>query len=654
MPTWPSGNRDTTEFPTVDITIAPNLRTHLDAFTKLDGVNWTGYDDQRNESGLTVEDSRLRTYRKMYEQLGLIYQKNGSITLSTLGYRIASIGKSLVEKKTELLEAAARDAVEILSRYQFKNPVDDRSDELPADYDVFPFWAIWKAMSELGGKLHHEELNRVLMRVERMSYLPVAIQKISLARSAISDYKSADEPMLTNHLGERVETNQPSARMASWFSIAGWGGLIIDLADNDGYRLLTDHAKVYIRDILQSAPVFFVAHDRESWFDHYIGKQAIVVPASSSSGSLVNINDIVDVFHSDIKKSSLLFDKVLLGRFLTSLLAKKFLILTGLAGSGKTKLAEVFAMWLCESPEQCRIAAVGADWTNNENLLGYADALQIGKYRAPVNGALDLIIRASTDFNRPYFLILDEMNLSHVERYFADFLSAMESDNAPLSLHGANSALAMDKQGLAFVPAKLALPANLFIIGTVNVDETTYMFSPKVLDRANVIEFRATTNQMEAFLGSPTGVNLKALETQGKAFASAFVQRSQAVADIATLTDPAGNPLTQKFKADLLGVFDTLALIGAEFGFRTAKEIARFMVIHKELSGPGWAYKDALDAQVLQKLMPKLHGSARKLSGVLKALEEFAKAQDLPLTLEKVERMQKRLLRDGFTSFAEA
>jgi 5-methylcytosine-specific restriction protein B len=159
---------------------------------------------------------------------------------------------------------------------------------------------------------------------------------------------------------------------------------------------------------------------------------------------------------------------------------------------------------------------------------------------------------------------------------------------------------------------------------------------------------------MAAFLSSPTGINLKALEAQGTAFASAFVQRAQADADIATLTDDAGNELTQKFKDDLHGVFLTLTLIGAEFGFRTAKEIARFMVIHKELSGPGWAYKDALDAQVLQKLMPKLHGSARKLSGVLKALQEFAKAQELPLTLEKVLRMQQRLDRDGFTSFAEA
>jgi hypothetical protein len=367
------------------------------------------------------------------------------------------------------------------------------------------------------------------------------------------------------------------------------------------------------------------------------------------------LSEMVSQFADFAGKAGFRIERAEAHRFLASLLAKRFLISTGLAGSGKTKLAEAFAMWLSETPDQYRIVAVGADWTSNENLLGYADALQPGKYRAPVNGALELLLRAADDVDgKPYFLILDEMNLSHVERYFADFLSAMESDNAPLSLHGAASALALDEKGAILVPAKQALPANLFIIGTVNVDETTYMFSPKVLDRANVIEFRATANQMDAFLSSPTGVNLKALEAQGTPFASAFVQHAQADADIANLTDTAGNKLTQKFKDDLLGVFTTLTLIGAEFGFRTAKEIARFMVIHKELSGPGWAYKDALDAQVLQKLMPKLHGSARKLSGVLKALEEFAKAQDLPLTLEKVLRMQQRLARDGFTSFAEA
>ena len=379
-----------------------------------------------------------------------------------------------------------------------------------------------------------------------------------------------------------------------------------------------------------------------------------VATSGTHTGTARSLLGIVDDFHKNSESAGLTYEAALISRFLGATLTKRFCILTGLAGSGKTKLAEAFSVWLCESTDQYRIVAVGADWTSNENLLGYADALKSDTYRAPVNGVLELIIRAHADVARPYFLILDEMNLSHVERYFADFLSAMESDNAPLSLHGAAKALALDDQGATLVPTKLALPPNLFIIGTVNVDETTYMFSPKVLDRANVIEFRATASHMAAFLSSPFGINLKELEGKGTAFASTFVQRAQAVADITKLTDDAGNDLTQKFKDDLHGVFLTLTLIGAEFGFRTAKEIARFMVIHKELSGSSWAYKDALDAQVLQKLMPKLHGSARKLSGVLKALQEFAIAQDLPMTLEKVQRMQQRLARDGFTSYAEA
>ena len=356
-------------------------------------------------------------------------------------------------------------------------------------------------------------------------------------------------------------------------------------------------------------------------------------------------------------EAGLLLDPVAIRRFSVSLLSKKFCILTGLAGSGKTKIAEAFAMWLCASPEQYRIVAVGADWTSNENLLGYADALQTGVYRPPVNGALELMLRAHADTTNPYFLILDEMNLSHVERYFADFLSAMESSNAPLSLHGVAAGLQAGGVGGAGgveVPSSVALPDNLFIIGTVNVDETTYMFSPKVLDRVNVIEFRATAAQMGAFLDDPAGIDLDGLASQGAGFATAFVARAQADADISALVDTQGAAVAPKLKADLLQVFDALVGVGAEFGFRTAKEIARFMVIHKELSGLDWQYKDALDAQVVQKLMPKLHGSARKLDAVLKALDTFATQHALVLTGEKVKRMQERLVRDGFTSFAEA
>ncbi len=145
------------------------------------------------------------------------------------------------------------------------------------------------------------------------------------------------------------------------------------------------------------------------------------------------------------------------------------------------------------------------------------DVINPKKYA--ITPALKLILRAREESkNRPYFLILDEMNLSHVERYFADILSAIESeDEIPLYEGIERSAFpdASAEKEKVLIPNKLKLPKNLFIIGTVNVDETTYQFSPKVLDRANVIEFRMTETDMRRFLENPIKPYLDALAGQG-------------------------------------------------------------------------------------------------------------------------------------------
>jgi 5-methylcytosine-specific restriction protein B len=368
-------------------------------------------------------------------------------------------------------------------------------------------------------------------------------------------------------------------------------------------------------------------------------------PAIRLRATNQDLTDFKNKFTLDIQAIGLKISSHDLLRNTTALLAKPFLILTGLSGSGKTKLAEALAYWLSSEPnKQICVVAVGADWTNNEPLLGYADAITPGRYCTPASGILQLLEHAINTPTAPHFLILDEMNLSHVERYFADFLSAMESSNPSLALHGQDKLTAADG---TVVPDRQTLPPNLFIIGTVNVDETTYMFSPKVLDRANVIEFRVAPEQMEAFLSEPkTSVSVKDLAGEGTHFAAAFVARAQNEANL----DPTN---ATQLKQDLMSLFAPLSEVGSEFGYRSAKEIARFVAIHRELSGEGWNYKDALDAQVMQKLMPKLHGSARKLSGVLETLKEFAEKHQLPLTQDKVKRMQKRLKDEGFTSFAE-
>lgn len=337
----------------------------------------------------------------------------------------------------------------------------------------------------------------------------------------------------------------------------------------------------------------------------------------------------------------------LLARYLAALLTKRFVILAGLSGSGKTKLALSVAKWMEEVEGQVEVVAVGADWTSNESVLGYRDALDPQKYRAPTSGALDLILRATKDQTRPYFLIMDEMNLSHVERYFADLLSAIESGE-PVALHSAD-------EEVDGIPARLLLPPNLFIVGTVNVDETTYMFSPKVLDRANVIEFRVSVEDMREFLDSPSMFELDKLKGQGIEYGSLFVDAA-ATPGVSLDSLPETIAEGTKAKADVqkaLGeLFEILSPIGAEFGYRTAAEIYRFVYMHALLVGAGWQVLDAIDAQVLQKVMPKLHGSERRLRPVLQKLADYVSASGLKSSHEKVARMQDRL-REGFASYLD-
>lgn len=192
------------------------------------------------------------------------------------------------------------------------------------------------------------------------------------------------------------------------------------------------------------------------------------------------------------------FDSLVKARFVRSLLAKPFVILTGNSGTGKTRIAKQFAEYLevkdDKGEKNWLIVPVGADWTDNSRIMGYYNPLaDNGKGKYEKTGILRLIERANINPDVPYFLILDEMNLSHVERYFSDFLSHMETPDNPFEIVGYKADKdEEDRDGDAeeTITGKIKFPENLFVVGTVNIDETTYMFSPKVLDRANVIEFK--------------------------------------------------------------------------------------------------------------------------------------------------------------------
>ena len=329
-------------------------------------------------------------------------------------------------------------------------------------------------------------------------------------------------------------------------------------------------------------------------------------------------------FEMALKNSGFFTDNNLPMRFVVSLISKPFVILTGNSGTGKTRIGELLAQWFWGNDKNgYEIVAVGSDWTDNRNIVGFTNHLIKDERGLPLYSStktLDLLVRANGDENRPYFLILDEMNLSHVERYFADFLSATESLDRSIKLHDEGRRGELLKAATnsdPWVPQKIPLPNNLFVIGTVNVDETTYMFSPKVLDRANVIEFKTSTDSLAEYLGSGAArpTKIKAID---QSVANQFIAKaiSSHGGEVSLLMESPDWVLIEKSLRDL---FDILKKEKQEFGFRTTNEICRYLnIVLSETEADGkWNWEEAFDAQIVQKVLPKLHGSRRKLENLL-------------------------------------
>ena len=408
---------------------------------------------------------------------------------------------------------------------------------------------------------------------------------------------------------------------------------------------------------------------------------------------------LVAEFHKKSGQAGLIFSPQLIQRFVASLCTKPFVICSGLSGSGKTKLAQAFVQWISESDKQYKIIPVGADWTNREPLLGYPNGLDPKSYVTPDSGALQLILEAIKEENqsKPYFMILDEMNLSHVERYFADFLSIMESKEK-LKLYselGGKRYSQPSKENefdeTYFIPYEIEWPNNLFIIGTVNIDETTYMFSPKVLDRANVIEFRITPDQMGEFFKNRKELDMKELFYEkdqnkggaGKSLGESFYKLAIDKTIIRIREIEGNNNILNEF-------FNELQIVGSEFGYRSATEIEILITklgykVFDDSQDQSLEDNTKIDIAIVQKLLPKLHGSRKKLVGPLETLAGFClkrindsepneqnklkpiyqqfiseKRDKLKweikysISFEKIERMLKNVIDNGFTSYAEA
>ena len=322
--------------------------------------------------------------------------------------------------------------------------------------------------------------------------------------------------------------------------------------------------------------------------------------------------------------------------YLTALRTKPFMLLAGISGTGKSRIVRKLAQatttqkydndedrWKDNRPENFELIQVKPNWHNSMDVVGFYSNIS-GKYE--FTPFVEFIVKAWQHKDTPYFLCLDEMNLAPVEEYFAEFLSAIESRSIdengdyitdpiikPFKRYGKDVCEAMLRHLLGeahhtesnplavqFSEKGLTLPPNLMVMGTVNMDETTFSFSRKVLDRAMSVEMNEVdydkflSGESEQF---PLLTDMNELLVNRPQRAAEVTEEIESEAVIAYLKDV--NTLMEGTPFKL--------------GYRAANEAMLYVAACKKFAGSDYALANALDEFTLMKILSRIEGDDSRL-----------------------------------------
>lgn len=311
--------------------------------------------------------------------------------------------------------------------------------------------------------------------------------------------------------------------------------------------------------------------------------------------------DFMDHFRQTALAKGLLYDDRDLMNFHISVKSSSMTILSGMSGTGKSGLVQLYGDSLGLPKEQVLFLPVRPSWMDDSDILGYAD-LKNMIYRPADTGLARFLAEAGRHPEKLYLVCFDEMNLSRAEYYFAQFISILEKEDTPV-IRLYNPDLEGRLYNSASYPADIPIGKNVIFTGTVNIDESTYHFSDKILDRSNVITLHQRhLKDLEHLPKVKTDTKWK--EVSAGVFHSFIV----------------GNDHLEDREYDLLDAFnDTLEKRGfpSRIGFRVARQMGQYLNNIPDL-GP-YKRADGLDAQMVQRVLTKLRGSADQLSGLVGA-----------------------------------
>ena len=343
----------------------------------------------------------------------------------------------------------------------------------------------------------------------------------------------------------------------------------------------------------------------------------------------------------------------LIENFYLSLKSKPFVILAGTSGTGKTRLVKLFAEAI---GAKMQLVPVRPDWSDSSDLFGH-NGLS-GEFHP--GAIIDFIKQAEWDKATPHFLCLDEMNLARVEYYLSDFLSIIETrdrkENGAIETDSLLDSSYFQTKEAREKYGRVYIPENLYIIGTVNMDETTFPFSKKVLDRANTIEFSFVNLMVKVAGGQATAQKLD----------NSFLKT-----DYLYLRDCDDEDLIDTACFNLEELNQILAKANLHVGYRVRDEISFYMMNNKNAALLD--FDAAFDHEIMQKILPRVQGSSSAIKKVLSEL--FAKCAGdysgfagatayeqmdsylesktckYPNSAKKIAFMMRRYEEDGFTSY---
>lgn len=284
-----------------------------------------------------------------------------------------------------------------------------------------------------------------------------------------------------------------------------------------------------------------------------------------------------------------------------SLKTKPFTILAGISGTGKSKIIKLLSDSL---NADYTLISVRPDWNDSTDLIGYKNL----KDQFIKGQLVETILKAKENKNKMHFICLDEMNLARVEYYLSDYLSIIES-RKKVGQDIITDNIVQYEENNEII--NLHIPDNLYLIGTVNMDDTTFQFSRKVLDRANTIEFSDV--DLDNLFPENSNEEIESLNISNNFLKTTYLKTMDIEEEY--------REYAKEVNKNIIQINNILKKSQKQFAYRVRDEILFYMVENKKANLLD--ENTAFDYQIMQKILPAINGSEQSVYQVLIDLFNF-------------------------------